>query len=96
MLLSEHLTTQIDSKGNTVLHHMCSHNSPIIPIYLEKLKKHDPLLNWENYNKHTPLAVAGMYCQRTYIDMLKAKGAIDDGTVDYWAVVGANREAWSG
>lgn len=28
--------------------------------------------------------------------MLKAKGAIDNGNVDYWAIQGANPSNWSG
>lgn len=28
--------------------------------------------------------------------MLRAKGAIDNGNVDYWAIQGANPANWSG
>jgi hypothetical protein len=37
-----------------------------------------------------------MYCRREYVDLLKAKGAIDDGRVDHWAIQGANIDNWSG
>ena len=31
---------------------------------------------------HTPLDIAGMYCRREYIDLLREKGAEDEGKVD--------------
>lgn len=37
-----------------------------------------------------------MYCRREYVDLLREKGAIDDGKVDCWAIQGANIANWSG
>jgi hypothetical protein len=75
---------------------MCSHNSHYLPLYLSTLKLDDPILNRPTNIGHTPLDVAGMYCRREYVDLLKAKGAIDDGRVDNWAIQGANIDNWSG
>ena len=40
--------------------------------------------------------IAGMYCRREYVDLLREKGAKDDGRVDVWAIQGANIANWSG
>lgn len=77
LLLKDELHSQIDSSGNSVLHHMCSHNSPYLPLYLSTLKHGDPILNRASKLGHTPLDVAGLYCRREYVEMLKEKGAID-------------------
>lgn len=37
-----------------------------------------------------------MYCKREYIELLKEKGAIDNGKVDHWAIQGGNIANWSG
>ena len=75
---------------------MCSHNSPYLPLYLSTLKQDDPLLNRATNLGHTPLDVAGMYCRKEYVNLLREKGAIDDGKVDCWAIQGANIDNWSG
>ena len=75
---------------------MCSHNSPYLPLYLSTLKKNDPILNRPTNLGHTPLDVAGMYCKREYVDLLRQKGAQDNGKVDCWAIQGANIANWSG
>lgn len=86
----------MDSSGTTALAHMCSHNSPYIPLYLDTLQHGDPILNKATNLGHTPLDIAGMYCKREYVDLLKEKGAIDEGKVDHWAIQGANIANWSG
>jgi ankyrin repeat protein len=96
LLLKDKLHSQIDSSGSSALVHMCSHNSPYIPLYLSTLKHGDPILNRPTNLGHTPLDVAGMYCKKEYIDLLRAKGAVDDGKVDNWAIQGANIANWSG
>jgi len=75
---------------------MCSHNSPYLPLYLSTLKQDDPILNRPTNLGHTPLDVAGMYCRKEYVELLRAKGAIDNGKVDCWAIQGANIDNWSG
>lgn len=45
---------------------------------------------------HVPLDVAGMYCSKQVVDLLKAKGAIDAGNVDHWAIQSGNIANWSG
>ena len=60
----DHLDSQIDSSGNSALNHMCSHNSPYLPLYLSTLKKNDPILNRPSNMGHTPLDVAGLYCRK--------------------------------
>ena len=75
---------------------MCSHNSPYLPLYLSTLKNDDPILNRATNIGHTPLDIAGMYCRRQYVDLLRQKGAQDDGKVDVWAIQGANIANWSG
>lgn len=75
---------------------MCSHNSPYIPLLLSSINQGDPILNRKSKLGHTPLDVAGLYCSKEYVDMLKAKGAIDNGNADYWAIQGANITNWSG
>jgi hypothetical protein len=75
---------------------MCSHNSPYIPLYLSTLAQGDPILNRPTNLGHAPLDIAGMYCRKGYVDMLRAKGAIDGGKVDHWAIQGANIANWSG
>ena len=45
---------------------------------------------------HTPLDVAGLYCPLDVIEMMKEKGAVDEGNVDHWAIQGANIGNWSG
>jgi hypothetical protein len=77
LLLMDQLHSQIDSSGNSALNHMCSHNSAYLPLYLSTLKKGDPILNRPSNLGHTPMDVAGLYCRREYVDMLKEKGAID-------------------
>jgi hypothetical protein len=42
------------------------------------------------------LDIAGLYCNKKIVDLLKKKGAIDTGGVDYWAIRGANLQNWSG
>jgi len=54
----------MDSSGNSALHHMCSHNSPYLPLYLSTIKPNDPILNRKSNMGHTPLDVAGLYCQK--------------------------------
>ena len=75
---------------------MCSHNSPYLPLYLSSLNKNDPILNKATPIGHTPLDVAGLYCRKEYVDLLREKGAIDNGKVDNWAIQGGNLENWSG
>ena len=75
---------------------MCSHNSPYIPLYLSTLKHGDPVLNRATPLGHTPMDIAGMYCRKEYVDMLRSAGADDDGRVDHWAIQGANYRNWSG
>ena len=75
---------------------MCSHNSPYLPLYLSTLSQDDPILNRPNKNGHTPLDIAGLYCDREYVELLRKKGAKDNGQVDYWAIQGANLDNWSG
>ena len=77
LLLKDKLKSQVDSSGTTALAHMCSHNSPYIPLYLDTLAHGDPILNKATNLGHTPLDIAGMYCKREYVDLLKEKGAID-------------------
>ena len=95
-MLKDKLHSQIDTSGTSALAHMCSHNSPYLPLYLSTLKKGDPIINRPTNMGHTPLDIAGMYCRREYIDMLREKGAEDDGKVDVWAIQGANIANWSG
>jgi hypothetical protein len=64
LLLKDKLHSQIDSSGSSALVHMCSHNSPYLPLYLSTLKYGDPILNRATNMGHTPLDVAGMYCKR--------------------------------
>jgi len=64
LLLKDKLHSQIDSSGNTALNHMCSHNSPYLPLYLSTLPQDDPILNRANKSGHTPLDIAGLYCYR--------------------------------
>lgn len=45
---------------------------------------------------HTPLDVAGLYCNKQYVQMIKNKGAADNGQVDHWAIQGGNLTNWSG
>lgn len=40
--------------------------------------------------------MAGIYCCKDYVDMLKEKGAIDNGNVDHWAIQGGNIYNWTG
>jgi hypothetical protein len=54
----------MDSSGHTALHHMCSHNSEFLPLYLSTIKKHDPILNRPTKLGHTPLDIAGIYCRK--------------------------------
>lgn len=75
---------------------MCSHNSAYIPLFLSTISNNDPILNRKSKLGHTPLDVAGLYCSKDHIDLLKAKGAVDNGNVDYWAIQGANPSNWSG
>lgn len=96
LLLKDKLHSQIDSSGSSALVHMCSHNSPYLPLYLSTLKQGDPILDRPTNMGHTPLDVAGMYCKREYVDLLKEKGATDNGKVDTWAIQGANIANWSG
>jgi hypothetical protein len=63
---------------------------------LTTIKQGDAILNRKNKTGHNPLDVAGMYCHKEYVDMLKEKGAIDSGQVDHWAIQGANLANWSG
>lgn len=96
LLLKDKLKSQVDSSGTSALAHMCSHNSPYLPLYLSTLQHGDPILNKTTNLGHAPLDIAGMYCKRQYIELLKSKGAIDDGRVDHWAIQGANIANWSG
>lgn len=64
LLLKDKLHSQIDSSGTSALAHMCSHNSPYIPLYLSTLKYGDPILNRPTNLGHTPLDIAGMYCKK--------------------------------
>lgn len=64
LLLKDKLKSQMDSTGHTALHHMCSHNSDYLPLYLTTVKKHDPILNRPTKLGHTPLDIAGIYCRR--------------------------------
>lgn len=75
---------------------MCSHNSPYLPLYLSTLPQGDPILNKATNLGHAPLDIAGMYCKREYVDLLREKGAVDNGKVDHWAIQGANIANWSG
>ena len=43
-----------------------------------------------------PLDIAGTYCRKQYVDLLKQKGAIDRGNVDNWAIQSANIYNWTG
>jgi ankyrin repeat protein len=95
-MLKDKLKSEVDSTGASALAHMCSHNSPYIPLYLSTLNYGDPILNRATSLGHTPLDIAGMYCKREYVDLLKEKGAVDDGKVDHWAIQGANISNWSG
>lgn len=54
----------MDNSGHTALHHMCSHNSEYIPLYLSTLQKNDPILNEKSKLGHAPLDVAGIYCRK--------------------------------
>ena len=94
--MKDKLHSQVDSTGTTALAHMCSHNSPYIPLYLSSLKHGDPILNRATSLGHTPIDIAGMYCRKEYVEMLRAKGAEDNGRVDHWAIQGANYCNWSG
>ena len=96
LLLKDKLHSQIDSTGTSALVHMCSHNSPYLPLYLSTLKQGDPLLDRPTNLGHTPLDVAGMYCRKEYVELLRAKGAKDEGRVDAWAIQGGNIDNWSG
>jgi hypothetical protein len=96
LLLKDRLKSQVDSSGTSALAHMCSHNSPYLPLYLSTLPHGDPLLNRTTNLGHSPLDIAGMYCRREYVDLLREKGAVDEGRVDHWAVQGANIANWSG
>ena len=96
LLLKDQLTSEIDGSGNTALHHMCSHNSPYLPLYLSTLPYGAPILNRKSKLGHTPLDVAGLYCPKEIINLLKEKGAVDNGNVDHWAIQGANLANWSG
>lgn len=96
MLLKDQLESEYDSSGNTALHHMCSHNSPYLPLFLSSIPDNDPILNKRSKLGHTPLDVAGLYCSREYVELLRKKGAIDNGSVDYWAIQGGNLTNWSG
>ena len=96
LLLKDKLHSQIDSSGTSALAHMCSHNSPYLPLYLSTLKHGDPILSRPNNTDHTPLDIAGMYCRREYVELLREKGALDEGKVDVWAIQGANIANWSG
>lgn len=64
LLLKDKLHSQIDSSGTSALVHMCSHNSPYLPLYLSTLKQGDPILNRPTNIGHKPLDVAGIYCKR--------------------------------
>lgn len=75
---------------------MCSHNSPYLKLFLSCIQDDDPLLNQKNKLGHVPLDAAGLYCSREHVEMLKAKGAIDDGNVDFWAIQGGVPTNWSG
>ena len=96
LLLKDKLKSDVDSTGATALAHMCSHNSPYIPLYLSTLPQGDPILNKPTNMGHTPLDIAGMYCRKEYVQLLKQKGAIDNGKVDHWAIQGGNIANWSG
>ena len=67
LLLKDQLHSEIDSSGNTALNHMCSRNSPYLPLYLSSLNEGDPILNRTNKMGHTPLAVAGLFCDKKNI-----------------------------
>jgi ankyrin repeat protein len=54
------------------------------------------MINKKNSFGYSPLDIAGLYCNKHIINLLKSKGAIDDGGVDYWAIRGANMQNWSG
>lgn len=45
---------------------------------------------------HLPIDVAGLYCSLEYVNLMREKGAVDDGNVDHWAIQGANLANWSG
>lgn len=75
---------------------MCSHNSAYIPLFLSTLPHDDPILNRRSKLGHTPVDVAGLYCNKEYIEMLREKGAIDNGNVDQWAIQGGLPANWSG
>ena len=96
LLLKDQLESEMDSSGNTALHHMCSHNSPYLPLYLSTLPKGDPILNRKSKMGHSPLDVAGLYCPLEVIELMKEKGAIDEGNVDHWSIQGGNIANWSG
>ena len=64
LLLKDKLHSQIDTSGTSALAHMCSHNSPYLPLYLSTVKQNDPILNRATNLGHTPLDIAGMYCRR--------------------------------
>jgi len=64
LLLKNKLKSDVDSTGNTVLHHMCSHDSPYLPLYLSTIENGDPILNQPSKMGHKPLDVAGIYCRK--------------------------------
>lgn len=64
LLLKDQLETQKDTSGVTALVHMCSHNSPYLPLYLSTLKQGEPILNEPTTQGHSPMDVAGMYCKK--------------------------------
>lgn len=64
LLLKDQLESEVDSSGNTALHHMCSHNSPYIPLFLNSIPDGDPILNKKSKLNHAPLDVAGLYCSK--------------------------------
>lgn len=64
LLLQDQLESEVDSSGNTVLHHLCSYNSPYLPLFLSTLTQGASILNRKNKLGHVPLDVAGLYCDK--------------------------------
>jgi ankyrin repeat protein len=95
LLLLGKLHSKVDSTSNTLLGHMCSYNSPYLPLLIDSLSPDDEIINKRNNFGNSPLEIAALYSTKEVVDKLKAKGATGDIGSDYWAIRGGNLAVWS-
>jgi|JI9StandDraft_1071089.scaffolds.fasta_scaffold508451_1 hypothetical protein len=96
LLLLDKLHSKVDSSSNTLLGHMCSYNSPYLPLLIDSLPHDDELINKRNNFGNSPVEIAALYSTKEVVEKLKAKGATADIGCDYWAIRGGNLGMWSG